>query len=373
MNESKGSIISDEPLLIDFGPHSSVVVGPFKIQVKLDGEKILSVSTESGYIHRGIEKIAEKLTWGGFLPFLDRVDYLSAIHGGLAYAMAVESLNGLEIPPRASQIRILVSELNRIGSHLLCIALLAEKVGATTTSMYLRRDREKINNLFEMLCGARLTYSFIRIGGVAFDVTDGFVEKTNEFLRTFSQSLREYEDLLTLNKVFNGRLSQLGVISSQMALDASLTGPNLRASGVSFDLRKDAPYCGYEKYEFEVPRLGDIGDCYSRYLLRLKEMVESTKIIRQVLSRLESGPFRIDLGKDFHAKPGQAYAAVESSRGLFGVYVHSKGSIGPSRLKLRTPSFPVVGFMQKLLVGTQVSDLPTIVASLDVMASEVDR
>lgn len=364
-------------LTLNIGPHHSAAIGPFRVQVRTDGEMVVDAIPDVGYLHRGIEKIAERMTWMGFMPYTDRVDYLAGIHCNLAYALAVETLSQVEVPERASSIRVITSELNRIGSHLLSLGYFANRLGSATAFMYALRDREKINNLFEMLCGARLTYSYIRIGGVAADVTEGFIEKTYEFVDYLLPKLKEYNDLLSNNRVFTGRLANVGVVPLAMAINSGVTGPILRASGLKHDSRKLTPYSGYQKYDFDVPvgkgEHGVVGDAFDRHMVRIREIEQSATIIRQALDSLPSGSFLTPLPRVFKAPKGEAYAAVESPRGAFGVYICSTGEKHPFRLKFRTPSFAVLNLFPEILRNVQLSDVATIVGSLDIMVSEVDR
>lgn len=366
-----------ETLTLNVGPHHSAAIGPFRMRVTTDGETVVTAEPDVGYLHRGIEKIAERMTWTGFMPYTDRVDYVSAIHCNLAYALAVESLARIDVPERASCIRVLVGELNRIASHLLTVGHMASQLGASTALMYALRDREKINNLFEMLCGARLTYNYVRIGGVAADVTEGFIEKTYEFVDYLMPKLKEYHDLLSNNQIFVGRLARVGAVTLARAIDAGLTGPTLRAAGLKHDVRRNTPYCGYHKFDFDVPagkgEVGAEGDAFDRYIVRMREIEQAVSIIKQALDALPAGPFNTVLPRIFKAPKGEAYAIVESPRGALGVYVCSAGEKNPARVKFRTPSLAVLNLFPSVLEGARLSDVPTIIASLDIMVSEVDR
>jgi NADH-quinone oxidoreductase subunit D len=362
---------------VSVGPHHSAGIGPLRVAISTDGEMILHGMPEVGYLHRGIEKIAERMTWAGFVPYTDRVDYLAAIPSNLAYVLAVESLAGIAVPERASAIRVIASELNRIASHLLSMGHLARTLGASTAYVYSLRDREKINNLFEMLCGARLTYNYLRIGGVAADVTEGFIEKTYELTEYLLPKLKEYHDLLSNNQIFAGRLSGVGVITAAQAIDCGLSGPVLRASGVKIDTRKTAPYSGYEKYDFEIAtgkgEVGVLGDALHRFIVRLREIEQSISIIKQALDDLPSGAFNVPLPRIFKPGKGETYAAVESPRGTMGVYICSSGEKHPYRVRFRTPSFATLNLFPEIVRNVVLSDLATIVCSLDIMVSEVDR
>lgn len=367
----------EESITLSIGPHQSAAIGPFRIQVRTDGEVVHDSTPDVGYLHRGIEKIAEKMTWMGFLPYTDRIDYLAPIHCNLAYALAVESLAQIQVPERASSIRVIACELSRIGSHLLTLGLLAKNLGASTVFMYALRDREKINNLFEMLCGARLTYNYVRIGGVSADMTEGFIEKSYEFIDYLLPKLKEYNDLLSNNQIFTGRLANVGVVPLAMAIDCGVTGPVLRAAGLKHDARKLNPYSDYQKYDFDISvgkgEQGTVGDAFERHMVRVREMEQSTSIIRQALDSLPGGSYLAALPRIFKAPKGEAYAAVESPRGTFGVYINSVGEKNPYRVKFRTPSFAVLNLFPEILKNVPVSDVTTIIGSLDVMASEVDR
>lgn len=369
--------ITETTLTLNIGPHHSAAIGPLRIKLQTDGEMVMSGEPEVGYLHRGIEKIGERMTWTGFMPYTDRVDYLAAIHCNLAYALAVEGLAQIQVTERANTIRVVTSELNRIASHLLTLGFQANQLGSSTAFMYALRDREKINNLFEMLCGARLTYNYIRIGGVAADVTEGFLEKTYEFLDYLMPKLKEYNDLLSNNRIFIGRLASVGAISLSTAVDCGVTGPILRAAGLKHDMRKVAPYCGYQKYDFDIPvgkgEVGALGDAFDRHMVRIREIEQSASIIRQALDILPEGPFMTQLPRVFKAPKGESYAAVESPRGALGVYVSSTGEKHPARVRFRTPSFATLNLFPQLLTQVPLSDVATTVGSLDIMVSEVDR
>lgn len=358
------------PFTLNFGQVATV--GPFQLEIETDGETIHTGRPVVGFLHRGIEKIAERMPWQGFIPYTDRVDYLSAIHCNYAYALAVESLAQIVVPRRAVAIRTIVAELNRIGSHLLNLANVSKSLGASAAQMYAIADREKINNLFEMLAGARLTYSFLRIGGVAVDITEGFLERCYEFLNYFESKLEEYETLLTNNYLVRGRLKSIGIVDPVIAVNAGVSGPILRASGKAFDLRKARPYGNYSEFSFEIPT-SDSQDAFGRLLVRLSEMQQAIAILKQALDQLPSGDFCANLPKVFKPAKGQAYAAVESPRGIFGVYVMSSGEKYPARVKFRTPSFAALGLFPSVVQEVSVADLAPVLASLDISASEVDR
>ena len=285
---------------------------------------------------------------------------------------------GIEAPQRAQRIRLITGEINRIGSHLYACSTMATKLGAVTAGLYLLRDREKFNNLFEMLCGSRLTYNYIRIGGVAFDLSEGFIEKTIEALSYLEPKLEEYQSLLLSNRVFSGRLRDVGMVTVAQAWSAGVTGPTLRSAGDDLDLRKTKPYIGYGAYKDTIGKstsaMDRNGDSYSRFLMRLMEIKDSIEIIREALEMVPAGPFRDAIpNKDFRPPSGEAYAEVEGPRGIFGIYVASSGGTSPERLKIVAPSMQAATLLPRLLKGAQLSDVATIVSSLDIMVSEVDR
>lgn len=362
---------------LDAGPVPSYTQGPLRFKLGVDGERVMSVRPDAGWSHRGIEKIAERVTWSAFLPFTDRVDYVSALHGNLAYALAVESLASIEVPTRASHARIVVSELSRITSHLLLFSKLYDLLGSRTLSMYVLREREHINDLFEILAGARLTQSYIRIGGVAHDLTEGFLDKTLEFLDYLSLKMDEHERMLYENDALMGRLVGVGKIDTQTAISYGLTGPNLRATGYRFDLRVDQPYCGFEKFKLDVPvgagTWGHAGDAMERMHMRFEELRASSMLLKQVIASIPTGPYANPPGRVFKPAKGEAHAAVESPRGVFGVHVVSNGEKTPARVRLRTPSFAAVAAAPAVLSGASLEDVPAAIVSLDILASEVDR
>ena len=362
---------------LNSGPHNGAAIGPLRLKISSHGETVTSAIPDMGYLHRGIEKSAERIQWGGLTAFMDRVDYLAPIHCELAYALSVERLAGIEAPARAQRIRLITGEINRIGSHLYACSTMATKLGASTAGLYLLRDREKINNLFEMLCGSRLTYNYIRVGGVAFDLSEGFIEKTTEALSYLEPKLEEYRCLLLGNKIFSGRLVGVGTITTEQAWAVGLSGPNMRATGENLDLRGSRPYCGYEGYRDCLGRAGATvpqgGDSYSRFVTRLAEIQDSIDIIREALEMVRGGSYRVGLPLDFRPPAGESYAEIEGARGIFGVYVVSSGGTSPERLKIVSPSLQAVTLLPRLLRGAQLSDVPTIVSSLDIMVSEVDR
>jgi NADH-quinone oxidoreductase subunit D len=361
-----------EELRINMGPQHPSTHGVLRLIPRLDGETVNAVECDIGFLHRGIEKLAEKRTYAQFIPITDRLDYLAAMHNNYCFAAAAEKLMGIEAPPRAQLIRVIAMELNRIASHLLFCGCFGLDLGATTPFIYTFREREKVYDLFEMLCGARMTYNFIRIGGVSFDIPGGFVEQTTAFLDELPDRIREYDNLLSKNEIFLVRTRGIGVLDPDLALDWGVTGPTLRASGPEFDLRRVEPYCGYETFEFEVV-VGDTCDCFARYMMRLWEMLESARIVRQALARLEKGPVMAKVPRVIRPPEGEAYARVESPRGELGCYLVSKGGPSPYRMKWRAPCFSNLAALSDMAVGLKVADLIACLASIDLVLGDVDR
>ncbi len=385
--------------VLNMGPSHPSTHGVLRLRLELEGEVVRKAEPQIGYLHRGFEKIAENLTYTQFIPYTDRLDYLAPAANNVAYVLAVEKLLGIQdqLPLRCQFIRVICSELARISSHLLGLGAYAMDLGAVTVFLYIFTEREKIYNLFESLTGARFTTSYTRIGGVARDLPDGWVEDCRAVCRSVLRCVDEIERLLTRNPIWLRRTEGVGVIPPEMAMDYGLTGPNLRGSGVPYDVRKDRPYLIYDQLEFDVP-VGSKGDCYDRYMVRVAEIRESVRIIRQCLDHLPDGPIRIEDGKislppkervqtrmeelihhfmlvtqGVQAPPGEIYFGAENPKGELGFYIYSKGGGVPYRLKIRSPSFANLSILSELLPGTMISDVVTILGSLDFVMGECDR
>ncbi|RMH72734.1 MAG: NADH-quinone oxidoreductase subunit D [Gemmatimonadetes bacterium] len=371
------SQLKTEEMVLNMGPHHPSTHGVLRFVVTTDGEVIHKVTPDVGYLHRSIEKIAEQVTYPGFMPYTDRVDYLAAMNANLAYALAVEKLLGTEVPPRANYLRVIVAELNRIISHLVAVGSMAMDIGAFTPFLHALREREAVNDLIEELCGARLTYNYIRIGGVSHDLTEGWREKTLAWINHFEPIVDEFNRLITFNKIYTERLHNIGIITPEDAISYGLTGPNLRASGVDYDLRRDEPYAAYPDFEFKVivgeGKLGTIGDCFERFWVRVLEMIESCRIVRQALEQLPEGDIQAKVGAVIKPPPGDVYVRSESTRGEMGIYLISDGSNMPYRLKIRTGSFASLTIIEHVAPGMMIADMVALIASLDVVAPEVDR
>jgi len=386
-----------ERMTLNMGPSHPATHGVLRLILELDGETIISAEPDVGFLHRGDEKIAENMHYNQFVPYTDRLDYLAPLANNVAYACAVEKLMGWELPPRGQALRVLCCELARISAHMLGVGVCAMDVGAMTVFLYTFTEREKIYNLCEQLTGARFTTSYTRVGGQMRDMPPGFEQSVRTFLDECATTIEEVAKLLDRNKIFIDRMADVGVISQEDAISWGLTGPNLRASGCPRDLRKDNPYLGYEKYEFDVP-IAEEGDCYSRYQVRMEEMRQSIKIFRQVLDTMPAGPVNLADSKSMlpnkekvlmsmeelihhfivatqgiSAPEGEVYFGHENPKGELGFYIHSKGGGVPHRLKIRSPSFCNLALVSKLLPGHMVSDIPAILGSLDFVMGECDR
>lgn len=375
---TSGGTIKTEEMLLNMGPHHPSTHGVLRFILKTDGEIILDCKPDVGYLHRSIEKIGELMTYQGFVPYTDRVDYVAAMNSNLAYCMAVEKLAAIEVPRRAEFLRVLVCELNRISSHLIAVGAMAMDIGAVTPFPYALRERERINDLLEEICGARLTYNYIWIGGVSFDAPDGWLQKVRDFVASYEKIIPEFNRLITGNKIFVERLKDVAIVPREMAIDYSLVGPNLRASGVDWDLRRDEPYSIYPELQFDVPlghgEKGTVGDCYDRFVVRVREMEESCKILRQCVAMFphDQADFRAKV-KNVKPPPGDVFVRTEAPRGEQAYYLVSDGTTKAARVKIRTGSFSAMAITEEIAIGCMIADLIAIIASLDVVAPEIDR
>ncbi len=364
--------IRTEEVQINMGPQHPSTHGVLRMILTIDGETVVDARPDIGFLHRGIEKLAEKRTYHQFVGLTDRLDYLSAMLGNAVYAMAVEKVASIEVPARAEYIRVIMMELNRISSHLVFVGAFGLDLGATTPFLYTFREREDIMDIFEAVCGARLTYSYIRPGGVARDMSTGLDQMIRAFLKKMPQRLQEIDELLTGNQIFLIRSRGIGVISAEDAVSYALSGPGLRGSGVALDVRKDDPYSVYPDLDFNVCT-EDTCDCLGRYLVRTGEIRESLKIVEQALDALPEGEFTAKVPKVLKPPAGEAYARVESSRGDLGVYLISDGSASPYRLHWRGPSFINLAAVGQMVKGLKIADTVAVLGSLDIVLGEVDR
>lgn len=373
--ETKMERISEHEMLLNMGPQHPSTHGVLRVVLRLDGEMVTQAVPDLGYLHRGVEKLAENRTYPQFIILTDRDDYLCAMLNNWSYCMAVEKLMKVEIPERADYLRLIAGELNRIASHLLFIGTFGIDIGAFTPFLYaFGREREMILDLFEQLCGARITYNYVRIGGVSNDVPEGWIDKAKKFVQHMKGCLKEYDNLLSYNPIFMDRTKGIGVLAKAKAISYGITGPNLRASGVPLDLRKQAPYGLYSKFQFDVP-VRQNGDCWDRYMVRRDEIEQSCRILDQALDSFPSAGEI--LGKvpraNLRPPPGEAYAQLEGARGWLGVYLVSDGGLSPYRLHVRAPSFINLAALQEILVGWKVADVVAILGSIDIVLGEVDR
>jgi NADH-quinone oxidoreductase subunit D len=369
-------VLETQDMLLNMGPQHPSTHGVLRLMIRTDGEMVSECTPVVGYLHRCAEKIGENLRYEQFVPYTDRMDYLSSMSDNLGFCLAVERLMTIEIPERAKSIRVIMAELNRIASHLLAFGTYGLDIGAFTPFLYAFREREIILNMFEYVCGARLTYNYVKVGGVMRDVDKKFAEMVTNFLAIFDDRLKDYNELLSDNSIFRTRTLGLGIISPETAVDWGFTGPNLRASGVNFDIRKAMPYSGYEKYQFDVPlgtdEVGKVGDCWNRYWVRILEMRESCKIIKQAMEGLPAGKYAADLRK-VKPQPGEAYTAIENPRGELGFYIVSDGTETPTRVKVRAPSFVNLAIMSEVGKEQLIADLIAILGSIDIVLGEIDR
>ena len=373
--------VKTQDLEVNMGPQHPATHGVMRVLVRTDGELVTGAQPHLGYLHRAAEKIGENVEWLQYLPYTDRYDYLAAMNNNLGYSLAVEALMDVEIPRRAQMIRVICAELNRIASHLVAYGTYGLDIGAFTPFLYAFREREWILMLFEKICGARLTYSYIRIGGVFNDAPPGWLDEIGHFCDVFEDKWREYVDLLMMNKIFVERTANVCVITKEMALDFGLTGPMLRGSGVDFDLRRDCPYMIYDEiwqadaYEIPVGRgeQGALGDSWDRFFVRVQEMLESLKIIRWCLANIEEGPTIGELPKTLKVPAGEAYVGIENPRGELGHYVVSDGGKVAVRCRVRGPSFVNLAVLEDLLPNTLLADTVAIIGSTDIVVGETDR
>lgn len=386
-----------ETMTLNMGPQHPSTHGVLRLVLELDGEVVVKVTPHIGYLHRGVEKLSEHRTFHQILPLTDRLDYLAPMSNNLGYILAVEKLMGVEVPERAETIRIIMAELTRLQSHLVWIACHALDIGAMTVFIYAFRERETIMEIYELISGARMTSNFFRVGGLSQDVPDEFVKKVSDFIDVMPGYLDQYEGLLTTNPIWLKRTVGNGIISAEDAIDIGLTGPALRGSGVDWDLRRDNPYSGYDKYQFKVP-VGENCDTFDRYKVRLVEMREACKIVRQGLDKLKPGPVLGDYpqvcyppkenvynsieglihhfkiaSEGFPAPEGEVYQGVEAPKGELGFYIVSDGGNKPERMRIRPPSFVNLQAIEKMTLGSMIADLVAVIGTLDIVLGEIDR
>ena len=393
--------IVDQPLdtqmTISMGPQHPSTHGVLRLELVLDGESVVKATPDIGYLHTGMEKLFEYRKYQQGIVITDRMDYLNPLGNNLAYVMAVEKLLQIEIPERAQVIRVLTCELQRIASHLVWLGTHALDIGAMTVFFYAFREREKILNLIEGASGGRLTPSYFRIGGLMMDIPAGFERRVKQFLDDFPHAVEEFHKLITGNRIFQKRTQGVGYVSAEDAIDWGLSGPCLRGSGIKVDVRRTNPYCGYENYDFEIPTEAEC-DVWARYMVRMREMIESHKIVTQALARLRPGSVKADAPKvvlpdreamkthmdalihhflivaeGFDVPPGEVYMPIEASKGELGVYVQSTGGPKPARVHFRGPSFVNLSALPHIAQGEMIADVVAIIGSLDIVLGEIDR
>ena len=361
-----------DEIMLNMGPQHPSTHGVLRVKLKLDGERIEGSECVIGYLHRGVEKIAEHRSYQQFAPYVDRMDYVAAVSNGLGYCEAVEKLLGAEAPARAKVVRTILTELQRIASHLLWLGTHALDIGALTPVFYCLREREEILKIFEKYCGARLTTHAFRIGGLQYETYDGFEHDVKRFCDDFVTKVDEYEQLLTGNRIWVGRTKGIGILTGEQAIALGVTGPPLRASGVKWDLRKAQPYAAYDQYQFEIPT-GKNGDTYDRYLVRMEEMRQANRICLQAIENIPTGPIMAKVGKVLKPPPGEVYHSIEAPKGEIGYYVVSDGTVQPYRVRVRPPSFINLQAFDTMARGHLVADVVAIIGTLDIVLGEVDR
>jgi len=366
------TFLDSNELVLNMGPQHPSTHGVLRVILKLDGERVNGTECVVGYLHRGVEKIAENRTYQMFAPYVDRMDYVASISNGLGYVLAVEKLINVETTPRAQVVRVILTELNRIASHLLWLGTHALDVGAITPLFYTLREREEILKIFENYCGARLTTHAFRIGGLQYELYEGFEREVIAFCDWFMPKVAEYEELLTNNRIWRDRLVGVGILNAADCKRYGVTGPVLRAAGVQWDIRKALPYSGYEKYEFDIPT-GTNADTYDRYLVRMEEMRQSIRIVRQAVGDIPEGPIMAKVPKVLKPPVGEAYVSIEAPKGELGYFIVSDGSINPYRLRVRPPSLINLQALDQMVKGALVADVVAIIGTLDIVLGEIDR
>lgn len=364
--------VRTEEMLLNVGPQHPSTHGVFRLVVKIDGETITEARPVIGYLHRGTEKLAEDLNYTQIIPYTDRMDYLSAMTNNYVLVHAVETMMGLEIPERAEYLRVIVMELNRIASHLVWFGTYLLDIGAMSPFLYAFREREMILNLFNELCGARLTYNYMRVGGVKWDAPEGWIDKVREFVPYMREQLKGYHQLVSGNEIFINRVKGVGKYDAETAIKYSLSGVNLRCTGVKYDVRKDQPYSIYDRFDFDVP-VSTEGDCLSKYHLRMEEIEQSLRIVEQAVEQFpQEGEIMAKVPRVIKTPPGETYVRIEAPRGELGCYISSNGKDKPWRLKFRRPSFVNLQILPELLVGENIANLIAILGGIDIVLGEVD-
>jgi NADH-quinone oxidoreductase subunit D len=365
--------LKTEPFVLNIGPVHPSTHGVFRMRATLDGEVIVDLEPVFGYLHRGIEKLAEERTYTGVIPLTDRLDYLASMSNNLAYVLAVEKLADIAVPERAQYIRVILAELQRLASHLVAVGSFLNDCGAFFTPfLYMFREREKIIDLFEMLSGQRLLYNYMRVGGFNQDLPDEFLPAVRKFVKKMPDWVDEYDRLLAENEILLARAKGVGILSRDLAVNIGASGPVLRASGVKWDIRKADPYSIYDRFNFEIPT-GTVGDCYDRYRVRVEEMRQSLRILKQAVEQIPGGPVKSPVPHLLHPPVGDAYAHIEAPKGELGFYLVSDSSIAPYRCHIRAPSLINLTALRDMIIGWKIQDAIIIFGSIDITMGEVDR
>ena len=375
---SSGRTLRTDEMIINMGPQHPSTHGVLRLELVVDGEIVIDVIPHIGYLHRCFEKHAEHMTnYQQVIPYADRMDYLASMNNDWAYALVVEKLLKIEVPERVQYIRLIMGELQRIASHLVAVGTYAIDMGAFTPFLWFFRDRERILDLFETTCGARLLYNYIWVGGLSHDLPPRFAEQAAEFCKDFRKTLKEVHDVLTYNQIFVKRTANVGVLPGDVAINWACSGPMLRGSGVNWDLRRDDPYGIYDKFEWEVQvgkgEVGTLGDCWDRYIVRMNEMEQSARLVEQAIASIPDGNVQSAIPKRIRPEAGEAYVRSESPRGELGFYVISDGTASPYRVKGRSPAFVNLSVLPEISRGAMIGDLVAIVGSVDIVLGEVDR
>jgi len=366
------TLFDAEEMVLNMGPQHPSPHGVLRVILKLDGETVVGLDCDIGFLHRGVEKIGEADTYAMITPYWDRLDYVAAVSNDLCYVEGVEKMLQVEVPKRAEYLRVILTELQRIASHLLWLGTHAMDIGAVTVLLYCFREREEILKIFEDFIGARLTAHAFRIGGLWWDAYPEFEKRVRDFLKILPGRIDEYETLLNANRIWLQRTVGIGILSAEEAINLSLTGPPLRGSGVKYDVRKAQPYSAYADFQFEIP-VGENGDTYDRYLVRMEEMKQSAVIIEQALDGLPEGPVMAKVPKIIKPPVGDVYHSIEAPKGELGVYLVSDGTGKPYRMRIRPPSYINLQSLKQLSVGHLVADVVALIGTLDIVLGEVDR
>lgn len=375
---SSGRTLRTEEMVLNMGPQHPSTHGVLRLELVVDGEIVVDVIPHIGYLHRCFEKHAEHMTnYQQVIPYCDRMDYIASMSMDFGYVLAVEKLLGIKVPERVEYIRVIMAELQRIASHLIALGTYGMDIGAFTPFLWCFRDRERILDLFEMTCGARLLYNYMWVGGLSHDLPPGFVEKAKDFCQYFKPKIKELNDLLTYNEIFVKRTANVGVLPADVGINYGCSGPMLRGSGVNWDLRRNEAYSIYDRFDFDVQigkgEMGTVGDCWDRYIVKVREMEQSVKIIEQALAQLPAGDVHSAIPKRIRPPAGEVYFRTETPRGELGYYIISDGSTSPYRVKARSPAFCNLSVIAEISRGAMIADMVAIAGSIDIVLGEVDR